>query len=73
MLKNLEDKFNQYCNSKNFEINENQFLVIKKLQDYYKKTLNHISLNFSLKMILKRFLSLWRCRCWKNNDLKFLL
>ena len=35
MLKNLEKKFNHYCKSKNLEINKNQFLVIKKLQDYY--------------------------------------
>ena len=37
MLKNFEEKFNFYCDSNNLEINQNQFLVIKKLQDYYKK------------------------------------
>ena len=37
MSKNLEDKFNLYCSSKNFEINQNQILVIKKLQEYYKE------------------------------------
>ena len=37
MLKDLEDKFNLYCSSKNFEINQNQILVIKKLQEYYKE------------------------------------
>ena len=37
MLKNLEEKFNLYCSSKNFEINQNQILVIKKLQEYYKE------------------------------------
>ena len=37
MLKNLEEKFNLYCSSKNFEINQNQILVIKKLQKYYKE------------------------------------
>ena len=36
MPKNLKDKFNEYCNSKNFEINQNQILVIQKLEDYYK-------------------------------------
>ena len=35
MLKNFEEKFNFYCDSNNLEINQNQFLVIKKLQDYY--------------------------------------
>ena len=37
MLNDLEDKFNLYCSSKNFEINQNQILVIKKLQEYYKE------------------------------------
>ena len=37
MLKNFEEKFNFYCDSNNLEINQNQFLVIKKLKDYYKK------------------------------------
>ena len=54
MLKNLEDKFNQYCNSKNFEINENQFLVIKKLQDYYKKNLKSYFLKFFSKDYSKK-------------------
>ena len=46
MLKNLEEKFKLYCNSENLEINQNQILVIKKLQDYYKKILNHLFFNF---------------------------
>ena len=54
MLKNLEDKFNQYCNSKNFEINENQFLVIKKLQDYYKKNFKSYFLKFFSKDYSKK-------------------
>ena len=54
MLKNLEDKFNQYCNSKNFEINENQFLVIKKLQDYYKKNFKSYFLKFFSKDCSKK-------------------
>ncbi len=37
MPKSLEDKFYDFCNSKNLEINQNQLLVIKKLQDFYKK------------------------------------
>ena len=45
MLNNLEDKFKKYCNSKNFEINQNQIIVIKKIQDYYKKRpISHIIL-----------------------------
>ncbi len=46
MPKNLKDKFNNYCNSKNFEINHNQIIVIKKLQDYYKKNFNSFFFNF---------------------------
>ena len=37
MPKNFEEKFRIYCNSENLEVNQNQLLVIKKLQDYYKK------------------------------------
>ena len=37
MPNNFEDRFKYYCNSENFEINQNQINVIKKLQDYYKK------------------------------------
>ena len=54
MLKNLEDKFNQYCNSKNFEINENQFLVINKLQDYFKKNFKSNFLKFFSKDYSKK-------------------
>ena len=37
MAKNLEEKFKLYCNSENLEINQNQIIVIKKLQDYFNK------------------------------------
>ena len=46
MLKNFEEKFNFYCDSNNLEINQNQFLVIKKLQDYYKKNFRSFILEF---------------------------
>ena len=49
MLKNLEEKFNFYCNSKNLEINHNQILVIKKLQDYYNKNFRSFVQNFFFK------------------------
>ena len=54
MLKNLEDKFNHYCNSKNFQINRNQIEVIKKLQDYYKKNFKLIFFKFFLKDYSKK-------------------
>ena len=37
MPNNFEDRFKYYCNSENFEINQNQINVIKKLQEYHKK------------------------------------
>ena len=46
MLKKIEEKFKNYCNSKNFEINQKQIIVIKKLQDYYKKNFNFFFFNF---------------------------
>ena len=46
MLKNFEEKFNFYCDSNNLEINQNQFLVIKKLQDYYKKNFRSLISKF---------------------------
>ena len=45
MPKNLIDKFKHYCNSKNFEINQNQIEVIKKLQDYYKNNFKSFFFN----------------------------
>ena len=49
MLKNLEEKFNLYCNSKNLEVNHNQISVIKKLQDFHKKNLKSFVLNLFTK------------------------
>ena len=46
MVKNIEDRFSNYCNSENFEINKNQLLVIQKLKDYYEK--NYRSFFFKL-------------------------
>ena len=46
MLKNLEEKFNHYCNSENLEINPNQVLVIRRLQDYYKENFKSFISNF---------------------------
>ncbi len=54
MLKNLEKKFNLYCNSKNLEVNHNQLLVIIKLQDYYKKNFKSFIHNFFSKENLKK-------------------
>ena len=34
MVKNQEKEFKEYCNLNNLEINNNQFHVRKKLEDY---------------------------------------
>jgi predicted ATPase len=54
MSKNLEDKFNLYCSSKNFEINQNQILVIKKLQEYYKENFKSFISKFFSKEYSKK-------------------
>ena len=54
MLKNLEEKFNLYCNSENFEVNSHQLLVIKRLQEYYKKNFKSFIQNFFSKENLKK-------------------
>ena len=36
MGNNLEKEFKEYCNFNNLEINNNQLVVIKKLEDYRK-------------------------------------
>ena len=46
MLRNLEDNFKLYCKSESLEINQNQIIVIKKLQDYYKKNFKSLIFNF---------------------------
>ncbi len=35
MSKDLEEKFKLHCKSENLEVNHNQIIVIKKLQDYF--------------------------------------
>ncbi len=54
MLKNLEEKFNLYCNSENLEVNQSQVLVIKKLHDYYKINFKSFISSFFLKENLKK-------------------
>ena len=46
MSKKLEEKFKIYCNSENLDINQNQILVIKKLQEYYKKNFQPFFFDF---------------------------
>ena len=54
MFKNLEDKFRSYCNLKNLELNPNQILLIKHLEDYYKKNFKNSLLFFFSKKVSKK-------------------
>ena len=54
MLRNLEEKFNLYCNSENLEVNQNQVLVIKKLQNYYKENFKSFIFNIFSKESSKK-------------------
>ena len=56
MQKSFSEKFVNYCNSENFEINENQIIVVKKIQDYYKKNFkSFLSSLFSKEYLKKSF------------------
>ena len=72
MPKTFEKDFISYCNNQELEVNPNQIAVIKKLEQYYQSNFK----SFFFKVIFKtkfqkRFLFIWRCGCWKNNDFKF--
>ena len=54
MAKNLEEKFYLYCNSENLEINQNQIIVIKKLQDYFNENFKKSFFNFLSKQDSKK-------------------
>jgi len=56
MVNTLEKDFNEYCNSNNLEINNNQIQVIKKLEDYSKNNFkSFISKIFSKNINQKGF------------------
>ena len=54
MLKNFEEQFIHYCKSVNFEINQNQIEVIKKLQNYFEKNFKSSFLKFFSKEYNKK-------------------
>ena len=54
MPKNLEEKFRLFCNSKNLNLNQNQILTIKKLQDFYESNFNSSILDLFKKKGIKR-------------------
>ncbi len=54
MLKKLEEKFRLHCDSKNLELNPNQILVIKKLENYYKNNFRSSIFSFFSKEVSKK-------------------
>ena len=54
MLKNFQEKFTNYCSFQNFEINQNQIIVIKKLEDFYKNNFKSIISNLFSKENTKK-------------------
>ncbi len=54
MLKNLEEKFKLFCNSKNLNLNQNQILTVNKLQDFYESNFNLSIFNFLKKREIKK-------------------
>ena len=72
MSLSLEEKFKTHCNEKNLELNPNQIILVKQLDNFYKENFKSTFLDFFFQTILKkRFLSLWWCWCWKNYDFRF--
>ena len=54
MPKNLEEKFKTFCNSNSLNINQNQIITIKKLQDFYSGNFGSSIFNFFKKKETKR-------------------
>ena len=51
---NLEESFKTHCNIQKLEINPNQILLVKQLEDYYKRNFRNFFLNFFSKQNLKK-------------------
>ena len=51
---NLEEKFKTHCNSKNLELNPNQIILVKQLNNFYKENFKSTLLNFFSKKSSKK-------------------
>ena len=71
MAKNLEEKFNLYCNSENLEVNQNQVLVIKF--NYYKMNFRSFISDLFSKENLKKVFIFMETLELENYDYEFLL
>ena len=54
MVKNLEEKFKLYCDHKNLELNQNQIILIKKLQDFLNQNIKSNFFDFFFKNNAKK-------------------
>ena len=54
MSLNLEEKFKIYCNKQNLELNPNQIILVKKLDNFYKENFKSTLLNFFSKQSSKK-------------------
>ncbi len=54
MSLNLEEKFKIHCNTQNLELNPNQIILVKKLDNFYKENFKSTLLNFFSKQSSKK-------------------
>ncbi len=54
MSLNLEEKFKTHCNTQNLELNLNQIILVKQLDDFYNENFKSTLLNFFSKQSLKK-------------------
>ena len=54
MSLNLEEKFKIHCNTQNLELNSNQIILVKKLDNFYKENFKSTLLNFFSKQSSKK-------------------
>ena len=46
MSLNLKEKFKSHCNAKNLELNPNQLILVKQLDNFYKENFKTSLFNF---------------------------
>ena len=54
MSLNLEEKFKTHCNAQNLELNPNQIILVKQLDNFYKENFKSTLLNFFSKQSSKK-------------------
>ena len=54
MSLNLEEKFKIHCNTQNLELNPNQIILVKKLDNFYKENFKSTLLNFFFEQSSKK-------------------